>query len=205
MMVTQQVNLFLPELRPVKDWLTSVRLLQALAVIILLVVLQLLWQLWQRNAATDTLAQLQEVLQEQTLRTEQLERDAASRTSNQALLRDINTRESSLLLAGELLDFLRTSRLGNTMGYSEYVKDLSRASFNGIWLTEIRIEGDGGTVYLQGLAQQTAMIPDFVGRLSSSQSSLRGRHFNRLLSNRVIVPEAQGGGTLYEFVLESGQ
>ncbi|MEX2332736.1 MAG: PilN domain-containing protein, partial [Pseudohongiella sp.] len=133
----------------------------------------------------------------------QIERDAASRSSNESLLRDIATRETRLQQSQELLEFLRNTTLGNSTGYSEYVKDLSRASFDGIWLTEFRISGGTDSVFLRGNALQTAMVPDYVGRLSGSQSSLQGRLFNRLQSNRVTSPATAGGGELYEFVLET--
>lgn len=203
MVFAQQINLYLPELRPNREWMTAARLVKAVAIAIVVMILLSSWNYWQRSNLQAELAVVQGELTAQTERTEQIERDAASRTSNQALLRDIETRESRLAQSQELLEFLRNTTLGNSTGYSEYVKDLSRASFDGIWLTEFRIAGGSDSVYLRGNALQTAMVPDYVGRLSGSQSSLQGRLFNRLQSNRVELPAVEGGGELYEFVLET--
>ncbi|MEX0740076.1 MAG: hypothetical protein WD071_12105 [Pseudohongiella sp.] len=203
MMATQQVNLFLPELRPNREWLTAIRLGKTVAVVLLLMVLLSAWNYWQRSVLRAEMAVAEAELSAQTQRTEQIERDAASRSSNESLLRDIATRETRLQQSQELLEFLRNTTLGNSTGYSEYVKDLSRASFDGIWLTEFRISGGTDSVFLRGNALQTAMVPDYVGRLSGSQSSLQGRLFNRLQSNRVTSPATAGGGELYEFVLET--
>lgn len=203
MVAAQQINLYLPELRPNREWLTSARLVRTVAVTVVVMILLSGWNYWQRSGLQQTLASVQAELAAQTERTEQIERDAASRSSNQALLRDIETREARLGQSQELLEFLRNTTLGNSTGYSEYVKDLSRASFDGIWLTEFRISGGSDSVFLRGNALQTAMVPDYVGRLSGSQSSLQGRLFNRLQSNRVAVPAVEGGGELYEFVLET--
>ena len=203
MVVAQQINLYLPELRPNRELVTAVRLVRATAVVVGVMLLLSAFNYWQRSGLQQELAVVQAELAAQTERTEQIERDAAGRSSNQALLRDIETREARLAQSQELLEFLRTTTLGNSTGYSEYVKDLSRASFDGIWLTEFRISGGSDSVFLRGNALQTAMVPDYVGRLSGSQSSLQGRLFNRLQSNRVEVPAVEGGGEMYEFVLET--
>lgn len=203
MVAVQQVNLYVPELRPNREMVTAARLVQTVVAVLLVMVLISSWNYWQRSVLRAELAVAQTELAAQTQRTEQIERDAAGRSSNQALLRDIESRETRLAQSRELLEFLRTTTLGNSTGYSEYVKDLSRASFDGIWLTEFRIFGGSDSVVLRGRALQTAMVPDYVGRLSGSQSSLQGRLFNRLQSNRVTVPAVEGGGELYEFVLET--
>ena len=203
MVATQQINLYLPELRPNREWLTAGRLVRTAAAALVVMILLSSWNYWQRSSLQQQLVAAQTDLAAQTARTEQIERDAASRSSNEALLRDIETRELRLAQSQELLDFLRNTTLGNSTGYSEYVKDLSRASFDGIWLTEFRISGGSDSVFLRGNALQTAMVPDYVGRLSGSQSSLQGRLFNRLQSNRVTVPAVEGGGEMYEFVLET--
>ncbi len=203
MVATQQINLYLPELRPNREWLTAARLVTSVAAVIVVMMLISSWNYWQRSSLQQELAAAQTDLAAQTARTEQIERDAASRSSNEALLRDIETREVRLAQSQELLEFLRNTTLGNSTGYSEYVKDLSRASFDGIWLTEFLIAGGSDSVFLRGNALQTAMVPDYVGRLSGSQSSLQGRLFSRLQSNRVTVPAAEGGGEMYEFVLET--
>lgn len=205
MVFTQQVNLYLPELRPNREWMTAARLVRTVLSVVAIMILFSSWNYWQRANLQAELSVVETELAVQTQRTEQIERDAASRSSNQALLRDIETRETRLAQSQELLEFLRTTTLGNSAGYSEYVKDLSRASFDGIWLTEFRISGGSDSVFLRGNALQTAMVPDYVGRLSGSQSSLQGRLFNRLQSNRVTLPATEGGGELYEFVLETQQ
>lgn len=203
MLIAQQINLYLPELRPNREVLTAARLARTVAAVVVVMMLLSALSYWQRSGLQEELAVVQAEVSAQTERTEQIERDAASRSSNQTLLRDIETRETRLTQSQELLEFLRNTTLGNSTGYSEFMKDLSRASFDGIWLTEFRISGGSDSVFLRGNVLQTAMVPDYVGRLSGSQSSLQGRLFNRLQSNRIEVPAVEGGGELYEFVLET--
>jgi cell division protein FtsB len=195
----QQINLYLPELRPQRQLISALRLLKALALICLLMILQALWTGWQHSTLSADLAVVQDQLNTQAARTQQIEANVATRATDQALVREMNTRETQLAQARELYEFMRGTNLGNMNGYSEHLKDLSRASFTGLWLTEFTIQGNGERVYLKGNAQQAAMMPDYVSRLSMGESSIRSQRFSRLVSTRAIV----GGGELYEFVLET--
>ena len=200
----QQVNLYLPEFRPQRDWLSSLRMLQIAAVMLVLMLLLSGTDMLRRWNLEEQLQRLQEDLQIETAATNALEQELARRSGNQNLTRDLATREERLVQARELLSFLRTTNLGNIDGLSEYLKDLSRASFPGMWLTEFRFSAGGEQVYLQGVVEQSAMLPDFIGRLSQGRSELRYRQFTRLSSSRragalVEGPQAESFG----FVLET--
>jgi cell division protein FtsB len=199
MSVTQQVNLYLPELRPRRDLVTATRLARVVVVLAVLAVLVSTAQLWRASASESRLLALQEELRVQTVRTEQIEREMAARATDQNLVREMNSRELRLSQTRELYEFMRERRLGNLVGYSEHLKDLSRASFPGLWLTEIRIAGNADLVLIRGVMQQPAMLPDYVGRLSSGRSAITTRRFNRLLSNRAETSEE-----VYLFSLEAG-
>jgi len=196
----QQVNLYLPELRPRREWLTASRLLLALAGLALVMLLTGALNSWQRSNLQDQVASVQTALQAQTELTEQLERDVASRATDQQLLREMNTREERLSQSRELFDFMSTTELGNLRGYSEHMKDLSRASFQGLWLTRFSIVNDASVVNLQGSAQAAAMLPEFVGRLSMGESAIRNKRFSRFTSTR---NSSVAGGEVYDFVLET--
>lgn len=195
----QQVNLYLPELRPRRQIISALRLLQVFAVVGILMALQSMWTLWQRSSTSSHLADVRTKLEVQTARTIQIEADVASRATDLALVEEMNARENRIAQSRELFEFMRGTNLGNLNGYSEHLKDLSRASFTGLWLTEFTIDGDASHVYLKGNAQQAAMLPDYVGRLSMGESSIRSQRFSRLVSTRSI----SGTNELYEFVLET--
>lgn len=199
--VNQQVNLYLPELQPSRDLVNAARVLQVLALIVVVGALLSAAQVWQRSSAQAELAQLQEDLRVQTVRTEELERDVAARATDQALVREMETRELRLAQARQLYEFMQGTTLGNLVGYSEHFKDLSRASFAGVWLKDITIRGNAESVMIAGAVQQPAMLPDYVGRLSNGRSALSTRRFNRLISTRDDSTEQE----LYEFTLEAGQ
>ena len=79
MVATQQINLYLPELRPNREWLTAARLVTSVAAVIVVMTLISSWNYWERSSLQQELAVAQTDLAAQTARTEQIERDAASR------------------------------------------------------------------------------------------------------------------------------
>lgn len=198
--VNQQINLYLPELRPRRDLVTAARTVQVLGVLLGLALLVSLLQWWQTGLSQNRLAEVEQALQEQTARTEQLEREVAARATDQALVREMNTRELRVQQARELYDFMQGTTLGNLVGYSQHLKDLSRASFTGLWLQEFRIVGNADRVMIRGVALEPAMLPDYVGRLSGGNSAISTRRFNRLISARDQTQQS-----LYEFTLEAGE
>jgi len=197
---SQQINLYLPELRPRRDLVTAVRAVQLLSVLFGLALLVSLFQWWQTRSYENRLTEVELALQEQTARTEQLEREVAARATDQALVREMNTRELRVQQARELYDFMQGTTLGNLVGYSQHLKDLSRASFTGLWLQEFRIVGNADRVMIRGVALEPAMLPDYVGRLSGGNSAISTRRFNRLISARDQTQQS-----LYEFTLEAGE
>ncbi|HBX37947.1 MAG TPA: hypothetical protein DEG76_11920 [Pseudohongiella sp.] len=198
--VNQQINLYLLELRPRRDLVTAARAVQVLGVLMGLAILVSLVQWWQTGVNQNRLAEVEQALQEQTARTEQLEREVAARATDQALVREMNTRELRVQQARELYDFMQGTTLGNLVGYSQHLKDLSRASFTGLWLQEFRIVGNADNVMIRGVALEPAMLPDYVGRLSGGNSAISTRRFNRLISARDETQQS-----LYEFTLEAGE
>jgi hypothetical protein len=196
----QQINLYLPELRPRRNWLTARRLVSVAGILLIVMTVTAGWMELQTTLAQSRMDRLQVQIQEQTLRVEQVERETAARATDQALVQEMNARELRLTQSRDLYEFMRSTELGNLAGFSGYLMDLSRASFQGIWLSEIRIRGDASYVYLSGSADMPAMLPDYVSRLSMGRSDLRTKRFNRLQSTRTT-----GEREMFDFVLESGQ
>lgn len=194
----QQVNLYLPELRPRRDLVTSLRLAQVVAVMIGVMVLMSIFNVWQRASLRSDLSEMQQLLAEQTARTEQVERDVAARATDQALVGEMNARELRITQSRDLYNFMSTSNLGNLNGFSEYLMDFSRASSPGLWITGFSIVGSAEHVSLRGFAQQAAMLPDYVSRLAMGESSIKNKRFGRLSTSRAGADEE-----LYEFVLET--
>lgn len=201
----QQVNLYLPEFRPHKEYVRGIRVLQlGVAMMLVMAVFSAHAYLTAHNLRAE-LEMTQRQLYQQTELTNELQQNLARRSSDPALVQELSDREQRLAESREMLEFLRGTNLGNINGFSEYLKDLSRASFEGLWLTEFSLLDGGQDVYLKGIAQQSAMVPDFIGRLGSGRSPLRERNFSRFLGNRINTTPVEGleNTELYQFELET--
>jgi len=192
----QQVNLYLPEFRPQSDWLGSASMLRAIVILLIVLVLLAAWDRWRLSGVAEARAGLEASLVVLTRDTEALERQIAQQGASSQQQRELEAHQAQLRQSRDMLGFLRGVALGNNIGFSGHLVDLSRASFEGLWLTEIALRDGGQHVYLEGRAEHSAMVPDYVGRFSVGGSALRGKHFQRLLGSR----RDEG---YYEFVLEA--
>lgn len=207
--MNQQVNLYLPEFRPSRDWLTAANLLIVTAVVCLLLAGVSGYDQWRLGQLQQQQSRLQSQLDQQTRETEALEQQLEQREGNARLEQELETRRERLQRTSSLLDFLQGARLGNTIGFSPMMKDLARASFDGLWLTGVDIRDGGDTVSLAGRALRSAMVPDFIGRLSNGESELHSRRFNRFLGQRgeeASAADDESGAradAIYAFELEA--
>ncbi|MDT8427882.1 MAG: PilN domain-containing protein [Pseudomonadales bacterium] len=184
----QQVNLYLPEFQPRNDWMTAQRLLLLLAGVAVLSALLASIDYGRRYLLQQELTESSAALTEQTRITEQIERSLAGRATDPRLLEEIATREANLAQLQSTLEILSTLSLGNLNGFSEHLKNLSQASMEGLWLTDIEIMDGGSTATLQGFAEDSAMVSSFVERLSAGWTRSQGWRFNRF-SGGVVTEE----------------
>ena len=69
--------------------------------------------------------------------------------------------------------------MGNTKGYSEYLRAFARQITTGIWLTGLDIIGPGSEINLRGRALQAEALPAYINRLKSEPVML-GKTFSML-------------------------
>ncbi len=123
--MTQQINLYLAEFRPSRNYISGRGVLQgAVVLLIVLVVLAVVEVVQQRDLQSE-LQLAQERLAAQTNITNELQQNLARRGSDPALVEELSSREQQLAESREMLDFLRGTNLGNISGFSEFMKDLS--------------------------------------------------------------------------------
>lgn len=183
---SQQINLYLPEFRPRRDWLTAVRLLTLLLGLCVLIALLSGVDYWRRYALQQDLSALQAQLADQTRVTERIESTLASRATDQSLLSEVEAREESLAQLNGTLTTLRSVSQGNLTGFSEHMKNLSSASFEGLWLSSIAISNGGNKAILEGHALESSMVPRFIDRLTAGWVKSDGWRFTRISG---AVPE----------------
>lgn len=201
----QQVNLYLPEFRPSREFINAIRVLQLGGFVIFVMAVMWANNFIKASTLRSDIQTTQSQLTAQTEITNQLQQNLARRASDPALVVELNEREQGLAESREMLEFLRGSNLGNISGFSEYVKDVSRAASEGLWLTQFNFMNGGQSVYLKGIAQQSAMVPEYINRLAAGKSPLVERDFSRFLGNLINTTPVEGleNVRLYQFELET--
>ena len=193
----QQVNLYLPEFRVVKDPLTELVMAQILGVAVVIMVLISTYDVITRWRLDTELAELRATLAEETRKTAELDAILTRRSQNVELSNRLDRAEAVLASSQQVRDFLSGTKLGNVIGFSEYFKDLSRASINGLSLSEFTLADGGEIATLSGQVADSAMVPRYVANLENGSSPLKTKHFNPSISR----PDVEA--RLFNFVLST--
>jgi len=176
----QRVNLYLPELRPQVDWFSAQRFVLVVVTSLAVVASLAGYQLWERAQRQEMLAVLQGRIQDDTRVAEQMESTLIGSATDQNLVSEVAARQDSVATLNSTLETLRAVNQGNLLGFATYLKNLSRASSDGLWLTRISI-GDGGrSALLEGYAMESALVPAFIEKLSSGWEEGEGWRFSRI-------------------------
>lgn len=178
----QQINLYLPEFKVKKEALTALVMAQVLGTVIVVMALISSYDYFARWQLDRELAELQATLQEETRKTNELDGQLAGRSQDAELVELLEFAEARLDSDRQVRDFLSETKLGNETGFSEYFKDLSRASIEGLSLSEFTISSGGDRLSLIGQVVESAMVPRYVRNLEQSNSPIRSQHFGTTIA-----------------------
>lgn len=201
--MSQQINLFNPIFLKQKKYFSVVTMLQALGLIVLgsLLFSGYAWYQVQQFARQAT---------EMTRRNEAEQKRLVSYASefspqraSQMLNDELKTLEAEAAAQNELLGTLKSGAIGNTQGYSEYMRAFARQSVSGLWLTGFDINGDGAQISLQGAATDPQLLPAYIQRMNK-EPVMRGKSFSTLQMKQPKGAEGQSTARSYvEFDLQS--
>lgn len=128
----QQVNLYLPEFRVKKDPVSTLLMSQVVGGVVITMLVIAIFDVYTRWELNNELAGLRETLVEETRKTSQLDEQLARRSQNTDLADQLQRAEMRLTASRSIRDFLSETKLGNVTGFSEYFKDIARASIDGL-------------------------------------------------------------------------
>jgi hypothetical protein len=185
--VSQQINLFNPIFLKQKKIFTALPMAEALGVIVAGVLL-LTWFAGQRVAELERSAAAGKILvadREQRLGRATVQ--FAPRQKSAALDAEVAQAEAELKSLHDVESVLQGGSLGNTAGYAEYFRALSRQNVSGLWLTGVHIVGAGNDIGVRGRALQPTLIPNYIARMTAERV-MHGKTFASLDISR---PETQ--------------
>ena len=141
--MSQQINLFNPIFLKQKKYFSALAMAQALGLIVLGALLLYAYSRYQftgmRREAINTTAQLA-LVQAQL---NQVRLDYAPRQKNPLLEGRVKKTEAEVKSLQQVFDTLQNGDIGNTKGYSAYLRAFSHQVVDGLWLTGFSIVDAG--------------------------------------------------------------
>lgn len=201
--MSQQINLFNPVFLKQKKYFSVVTMLQALGLIVAGSILfygYAWYQVRQLDVQTREITRRYEAEQKRLVN---YANEFSPQRAAQQLNEELQALETQSASQQTLLDTLKSGAIGNTQGYSEYLRAFARQAVSGLWLTGFDIVGDGAQMMLYGATSSPQLVPSYIQRLNR-EAALRGKSFAALQMSRPKAADEAGAPRGYvEFSLRS--
>lgn len=200
--MSQQINLLNPDLRI--HWkLTAAWMGWGLAAALVVVIATFGILRYQVNVLSAEAARSEQKLKAESERLTKLAAEAGQRQSSKLLEEEVRRMEALLASRQEVMETLRSGALGNTDGYSDYLRAFARQSLSGLWLTGFSITGAGHALAISGRILQAELVPTYIRRLNQ-EPALKGKQFDALAMSQPETPAKEAPAGYLEFSLQSG-
>jgi hypothetical protein len=177
--VSQQINLFNPVFLKQKKYFSVLTMLQALGLIVLGSALfygYALYQVAQMSRQTEEMGKRYAAEQARLVN---YANEFSPQRTTQLLEQELKSLESQAAAQENLLEMLKSGAIGNTEGFSGYMRAFARQSVNGLWLTAFDIAGDGAQMSLSGGVLNPKLVPIYIQRLGR-EKVMQGKTFATL-------------------------
>lgn len=177
--MSQQINLFNPDFRRKRELFSALMLLQALAVLLAILLGVYAYQYRQTQVLEKQAKDGAVQLEQERAHLLKVAAEYAPRPKNQALEKHVGELERQLEGEEAVLEVLQSGSLGNTQGYSGYMRAFARQAVNGMWLTGFSIKGAGKDMAIGGRTLRPELLPVYIQRLNQ-EAVTQGRAFAAL-------------------------
>jgi Tfp pilus assembly protein PilN len=192
--VTQQINLFNPVFLKQEKYFSAATMAQGLGLIIVACIGLGAYATYRAVNVEREAGMIAAQLKNEKAQLDKLSKDTKPPQKSKAVKEELDRAEQELAALRQVSDVLGRGEVGNTLGYSEYLRAFARQIVDGVWLTGFNIQGAGSEITLQGRALQAELIPVYIGQLRR-EPVMKGKSFAALEIN---LPEATApakGGT----------
>jgi len=177
--MSQQINLFNPVFLKQKKYFSVVTMGQALGLIVLGSAVFYAYALYQVDMLSRQTEEMNKRYVGEQARLTNFTREFSPQLSSQALADELKQVEAEAAAQDSWLNLLKSGAIGNTEGYSEYMRAFARQSIKGLWLTAFDITGDGAQMSLSGAVVDPQLVPAYIQRLGK-EKVMRGKSFSTL-------------------------
>lgn len=202
--MSQQINLYSPIFLKQKKYFSSLTMLQGLA-LVLAGALAFYGYAWnQVRALSQQAEETGKRLKLEQARLAKFGAEISEKQKNQQLEAEAAKLEALVRTRQQAAEVMQKGGIGNTQGYSEYMRAFARQTMQGVWLTGFSITGAGDEMGLKGRVLSPELVPAYIRRLNR-EPLMQGKQFVALQISQPRDDPAKARQELpyLEFVLES--
>ena len=191
--MSQQINLFNPIFMKQRKYFSLLAMLQALAMVIagsLIFYGYAIYQVGQLKLQSEETAKRYNAEQKRLV---SYATEFSPQKSIQLLQNEVQRLEKQAVEQKEVIETLKSGAVGNTTGYSQYMRAFSRQVVPGLWLTAFKVTGDAAQISLSGGVLKPELLPAYIQRLGR-EGVMKGKVFSTLEMQQAKVDEDKGSG-----------
>jgi hypothetical protein len=202
--MSQQINLFNPIFLKQKKYFSVLTMLQALGLILVGSAVFYAYAAYQVAQLSRQAEEMTDRYASEQARLVNFANEFSPQRSGQKLEEELKQLEAEAKAQESVIATLKSGAIGNTEGYSEYMRAFARQSLSGLWITAFDIVGDGSQMSLSGAVVDPQLVPSYIQRLGR-EKIMRGKTFSTL---QMQQPKDDGGRVVpryVEFNLQSAE
>jgi hypothetical protein len=200
--MSQQINLFNPIFLKQRKYFSLLAMLQALGLIVAGSLLFYGYALYQVKQLKVQSAESTRRFNAEQARFARYAAEFSPQQSTTLLQEEVRQLEKRLAEQDELIETVKSGAIGNTTGYSEYLRAFSRQALPGLWLTGFRVVGDAAQISLSGAVLSPELLPAYIQRLSR-ENVMQGKTFSNLQMSQPKADPGKPEARHVEFTLRS--
>lgn len=175
--MSQQINLYNPLFRRQQTHFSLLAMLQGLAAILAAALLLYAYAAYQVAGLTKQTEQSAARLRVEQDRLAGAASGYSPQQANELLKNEVVQLEKKADEASRLVETLRSGVVGNTTGYSDYLRAFSRQAIPGLWLTHFKLNGT--QISLSGGVISPELVPGYLQKLGGERV-MQGKRFSNL-------------------------
>ena len=173
------ISLYNPQLLKQKNHFPAHAMMQSLGVILLGTLLFYGYGWYHITAMKKQAAQSTALHDSTQAQLTQLIAESGSHTASKILENEVVRLDAQLQARRQILEMIKKGDLGNTQGFSEYLRALSRQTTDGLWITHFQVSGAGDNMKISGRTLRPDQVPAFIHHLKQ-EKIMAGKTFETL-------------------------
>lgn len=181
--MSQQINLYNPVFRKQRfSYTSATAMLYGVGIAVAISALGAGYETYRLRAVQMQARAVDQDYKEITATSDKLVAElAVKQRPNAPLETALAALDAQLKERQEIIETLKNGAVGNTEGFSDYMRAFSRQSINGLWLTAFDIAGN--ELALQGRTLSADLVASYLNQLNQ-EKALQGRRFAAMRINQ---------------------